>query len=137
MPRHREDGPIRLAARKREIREADLTPRGRQRRARIEDLAVHYDVPLDESDPWPKVRIGFTAIWGAAVAGYTTEGTCPGCGDARLRAWEVCVVCHQTRKAPRQWPMMSRETREKILRAPLRKRVGEARTRREKRARAG
>ena len=125
-----------MRARKHEVREADLTAGRGERRARLEHIAESRDPEPDLDGPWPAVRIGFTATWTGDVVGYTPAAVCPGCGDQRLRPWEVCVVCHQTRRSPRQWAMMPAGVREKILH-PLRPRVAAARTRRERRQRAG
>jgi hypothetical protein len=119
----RDDALPRLEPRAREVREADLTPGRRRegRRARIDDLAVDHWV-MDPELLRPRVMIGFTATWTAAVIGYHPHAgqVCPGCGDAR---------------APRRWPMMDREERAKLLAgpAPLVARVEQVRTRRQRR----
>jgi hypothetical protein len=131
---------IRLAARRHEVREADLTGGKGDRRVRLQDVAVDPGPPPDRlvwlDGPAPRVRIGFTATWSAAVVGYTPAIVCPGCGDARLRPHEICVVCHQTRRSPRQWPMMAQGERARLLAGPppLRPRVEQVRTRRQRRA---
>lgn len=92
-----------------------------ERMSAVAEVGCRWPDPVG----FPTVLIGSTG-WTcdpAAVVAYRPgRGPCPGCGDSRLRPGEICIVCHQTRRDPVQWPMVA---------PPLRRRV---RTRRERRA---
>jgi hypothetical protein len=60
------------------------------------------------AEPPAAVLIGLTGTWGRTVTRYDPrKGPCPGCADQRPRPGAVCVVCHQTRSSPVQWPMQT------------------------------
>jgi hypothetical protein len=131
---------FRLSPRKREVREADLSPGRTGRRARLDQFPDPSPPPwelADDSGPRPRVLIGFTGTWTAEVVAYRPGRTCPGCGDARLRSHEHCVVCSTEPRQPRRWPMMDARLRTQIQEGPLRPRVRRARTRRERRQLVG
>lgn len=118
----------------RAISEADL-PLGRNgERQRIDQLAISHEPPvgwentlawIDPALRYPRVRLGFTPTWSESIVGYEPGQPCPGCNDSQLREHEICIVCHQTARAPRQWPMQPADERARIMSGPppLRQRV--------------
>lgn len=68
--------------------------------------SADYTPPPRRTSREPPVHIGLTPTWGAAFVRYDpARGPCPSCGDAPLRPYEVCLVCHATAADATRWPM--------------------------------